>query len=191
MDDLRALAADLHAGGMSLCVDLVVNHTAREHEWAQRAMAGEEEYRDFYLTFEDRTEPDAYERTLPLVFPDFKPSNFTWSDELGRWVWTTFNAFQWDLDYRNPAVFAGMLGNLLDLANAGVDVLRLDAVPFMWKRMGTDCQNQPEVHELLEAFRAITRVVAPAVIFKAEAIVSPDVTRRTTSARASWRTTTR
>ena len=175
MDDLRALAADLHAGGMSLCADLVVNHTAREHEWAQRAMAGEEEYRDFYLTFEDRTEPDAYERTLPLVFPDFKPSNFTWSDELGRWVWTTFNAFQWDLDYRNPAVFAGMLGNLLDLANAGVDVLRLDAVPFMWKRMGTDCQNQPEVHELLEAFRAITRVVAPAVIFKAEAIVSPDV----------------
>jgi amylosucrase len=107
------------------------------------------------------------------VFPDFKPSNFSWSEELGRWVWTTFNAWQWDLDYGNPAVFAAMLGNLLHLANVGVDVLRLDAVPFMWKRLGTNCQNQPEVHELLQAYRAIVRVVAPAMAFKAEAIVSP------------------
>ena len=175
MAELSALAADLHTDGMSLCVDLVINHTAREHAWARRAMAGEEAFRDFYLTFPDRTEPDAYERTLPLVFPDFKSSNFSWSDELGRWVWTTFNEFQWDLDYRNPAVFSGMLGNLLDLANAGIDVLRLDAVPFMWKRLGSDCQNQPEVHELLAAFRAIVRVAAPGVIFKAEAIVSPQV----------------
>jgi amylosucrase len=173
VDDLRALAADLHGAGMSLCVDLVLNHTAREHEWARRAMAGEEAYRDFYLTFEDRTLPDAYERTLPLVFPDLEPGNFTWSEELGRWVWTTFNRYQWDLDYTNPAVFVAMLENLLELANTGVDALRLDAVPFMWKRLGTDCQNQPEVHELLAAFRAIARVVAPGVIFKAEAIVSP------------------
>ncbi len=171
--DLRALATDLHGAGMTLCVDLVLNHTAREHEWARRAMAGEEAYRDFYLTFADRTQPDAYERTLPLVFPDLEPGNFTWSEELGRWVWTTFNRYQWDLDYANPAVFVAMLENLLELANAGVDVLRLDAVPFMWKRLGTDCQNQPEVHELLAAFRAIARVVAPGVIFKAEAIVSP------------------
>jgi amylosucrase len=173
MQDLRTLSAALHDEGMSLCVDLVINHTAREHEWAQRAIAGDPAFRDFYLTYPDRTEPDAFERTLPLVFPDFKPSNFTWSEELGRWVWTTFNAWQWDLDYANPAVFAAMLENLLHLANAGVDVLRLDAVPFMWKRLGTNCQNQPEVHELLQAYRAIVRTVAPAVAFKAEAIVSP------------------
>jgi amylosucrase len=175
MDDLRGLAAGLRAEGMSLCVDLVINHTAREHEWAQRALAGEERFRDYYLTFADRSEPDAYEHTLPVVFPDFKPSNFTWSEELGRWVWTTFNDFQWDLNFANPAVFAGMLGNMLALAGAGVDVLRLDAVPFMWKRLGTDCQNQPEVHELLAAYRAAVRIAAPAVIFKAEAIVSPHV----------------
>ena len=173
MDDLRALSGTLHDEGMSLCVDLVINHTAREHDWAQRAIAGDAAFRDFYLTYPDRTEPDAFERTLPLVFPDFKPSNFTWSEELGRWVWTTFNTWQWDLDYANPAVFAAMLENLLFLANAGVDVLRLDAVPFMWKRLGTSCQNQPEVHELLQAYRAIVRAVAPAVAFKAEAIVSP------------------
>ena len=175
MDDLRDLSATLRGDGISLCIDLVINHTAREHQWAQRAMAGDEAFRDFYLTFPDRAGPDAYERTLPLVFPGIKPSNFTWSAELERWVWTTFNEFQWDLDYGNPAVFAAMLANLLELANAGVDVLRLDAVPFMWKRLGTDCQNQPEVHELLRAFRAIARVVAPALIFKAEAIVSPHV----------------
>ena len=173
LGDLRALAADLHGAGMSLCVDLVLNHTAREHEWARRAIAGEEATATSILTFEDRTQPDAYERTLPRVFPDLEPGNFTWSEELGRWVWTTFNRYQWDLDYANPAVFVAMLENLLELANTGVDVLRLDAVPFMWKRLGTDCQNQPEVHELLAAFRAITRVVAPGVIFKAEAIVSP------------------
>ncbi len=173
MEDLRALSAALHDEGMSLCIDLVINHTAREHEWAQRAIAGDAAFRDFYLTYPDRTEPDAFERTLPLVFPDFKPSNFTWSEELGRWVWTTFNAWQWDLDYANPAVFGAMLENLLYLTNVGVDVLRLDAVPFMWKRLGTNCQNQPEVHELLQAYRAIVRVVAPAVAFKAEAIVAP------------------
>ena len=172
-DDLRRLSAALHDEGMTLCIDLVINHTAREHDWAQRATAGDAAFRDFYLTYPDRTKPDAFERTLPLVFPDFKPSNFTWSEALGRWVWTTFNEWQWDLDYANPAVFAAMLENLLFLANAGVDVLRLDAVPFMWKRLGTNCQNQPEVHELLQAYRAIVRVVAPAMAFKAEAIVSP------------------
>ena len=127
----------------------------------------------FYRTFADRTEPDAYEATLPDVFPDTAPGSFTWEPELGRWVWTTFNAYQWDLDYANPEVFVAMAGAMLALAAAGVDVLRLDAVPFLWKRVGTDCQNQPEVHELLQAFRAAVRIAAPAVAFKAEAIVSP------------------
>jgi amylosucrase len=166
MDDLRALAADLHATGMALCVDVVVNHTAREHAWARDRPA-------YYRTFPDRSEPDEYERTLPEVFPDIAPGNFSWVPELGRWVWTTFNEYQWDLDYTNPEVFVAMARVVLDLANAGVDVLRLDAVPFLWKRLGTDCQNQPEVHQLLQALRAVARIAAPAVAFKAEAIVSP------------------
>src|SRR3954468_9491751 len=173
MDDLRALAAELRAHGMALCVDVVLNHTAREHGWARAAMAGDARKLAFYRTFADRAEPDAYELTLPEVFPDTAPGSFTWVPELKRWVWTTFNEYQWDLDWSNPEVFVAMAGVILDLAAAGVDVLRLDAVPFLWKRRGTDCQNQPEVHDLLQALRSAMRIAAPGVAFKAEAIVSP------------------
>ena len=173
MDDLRALAADLRGQDMALCVDVVLNHTAREHPWAQAALAGDLGKLAYYRTFDDRAEPDAYEATMPDVFPDTAPGSFTWVPELGRWVWTTFNDYQWDLDYSNPEVFVELARAMLGLAAAGVDVLRLDAVPFLWKRLGTDGQNQPEVHELLAAFRAVLRIAAPAVAFKAEAIVSP------------------
>ena len=173
IDDLRELAAELRAAGMALCVDVVLNHTAREHPWAVAARQGDAGGLAFYLTFADRTEPDAYERTLPEVFPETAPGNFTFDADLGRWVWTTFNAYQWDLDHANPEVFVAMAAAMLDLAAVGVDVLRLDAVPFLWKRMGTDCQNQPEVHDLLQAYRAVMRIAAPAVAFKAEAIVAP------------------
>ncbi len=117
--------------------------------------------------------PDAYEATLPEIFPDFAPGNFTFVDGLG-WVWTTFNQFQWDLNWSNPRVFLELADVLLYLANRGVEVVRLDAVAFIWKRLGTNCQNQPEVHDLMQALRACARIVAPAVAFKAEAIVSPD-----------------
>jgi amylosucrase len=173
MDQLEALTAALRRRGMSLCIDLVVNHTAAEHEWARRARQGESVYRDYYLTFADRTLPDRYEETLPEVFPDFAPGNFTWVPELERWVWTTFNTYQWDLDYANPRVFTEMVRIMCALANRGVEILRLDAVPFTWKRMGTNCQNQPEAHLLLQALRALVATVAPAVVFKAEAIVAP------------------
>jgi amylosucrase len=173
MDDLRALAGDLREQGMALCVDVVLNHTAREHAWAQAALAGDASKLAFYRTFADRTEPDAYEQTLLEVFPDTAPGSFTWEPGLGRWVWTTFNPYQWDLDWSNPAVFRAMAGVVLHLANVGVDVLRLDAVPFLWKRLGTISQNQPEVHHLLQALRSLVRIAAPAVAFKAEAIVAP------------------
>jgi len=174
MADLQALADDLHDRGIALCIDLVVNHTAREHQWAQQALAGDPTYRDCYLVFPDRTLPDAYERTLPEVFPDMAPGSFTEVPGLG-WVWTTFHDFQWDLNYANPIVFRAMLGTMFALANRGIDVLRLDAVPFLWKRMGTDCQNQPHAHLLVQAFRALTGLAAPGLALKAEAIVSPDM----------------
>ncbi len=174
MADLQALAGDLHERGIALCVDLVLNHTAQEHEWARKALAGEPGYREMYLIYPDRTEPDAYERTLPEVFPDTAPGNFTQVSGLG-WVWTSFHEYQWDLNYANPAVFRAMLGTMLGLANRGIDVLRLDAVPFLWKRLGTDGQNQPEAHLLLQAFRALTRLAAPGLVLKAEAIVSPEM----------------
>ena len=175
MDDLEQLAAALRRRGISLCIDLVVNHTAAEHDWAVRARRGEPGYRDRYFFAPDRTVPDAYERTLREVFPTFKPGNFTWLPDAQQWVWTTFNEFQWDLNYSNPVVFAEMLAVMGRLANRGVEVLRLDAVPFLWKRLGTDCENQPEAHALLRAFRALMAVVAPATVFKAEAIVPPEL----------------
>src|SRR6478609_714384 len=165
LSDLADLASALRSSGMALCIDLVLNHVAAEHPWARDPA--------FLRLFPDRVEPDAYERTLPDVFPDTAPGSFTWSDEHSSWVWTTFNAYQWDLDYTNPDVFVAMAEAMLGLARVGVDVLRLDAAPFLWKRMGTNCQNQPEVHELLQAFRAAMRIAAPAVAFKAEAIVAP------------------
>src|SRR3954452_24260323 len=165
LEDLRALAGALREAGMALCVDVVLNHVAAEHPWARDPA--------FLRLFGDRSEPDAYERTLPDVFPDLAPGSFSWSDEHAAWVWTTFNTYQWDLDYTNPDVFVAMAEAMLGLAEVGVVVLRLDAAPFLWKRMGTNCQNQPEVHELLQAFRACMRIAAPAVAFKAEAIVAP------------------
>lgn len=173
MDDLRELARALHEEDIVLALDVVMNHTAREHAWAQAALDGAERYQAFYLMFENRTLPDMYERTLPEVFPDFAPGNFTYVDALDRWVWTSFHDFQWDLNYANPDVFVCMLEEMLFLANAGTDVLRLDAVPFLWKEMGTNCRNQPEAHALLRASRALMRIAAPGVLFKAEAIVAP------------------
>ncbi|MCA9874111.1 MAG: hypothetical protein KC441_10665, partial [Anaerolineales bacterium] len=132
MDDLAHLAAQLRQQDISLCIDLVCNHTAKEHAWAQKAVAGDPIYQDYYFMYPDRTVPDQYERTVREIFPEFKSGSFTYYEEFDRWVWTTFNEFQWDLNYANPAVFAEMLDIMLFLANQGVEVLRLDAVAFMW-----------------------------------------------------------
>jgi len=173
MADLESLATALHDSGIALTIDLVLNHVAREHPWAAAARRGERHYRDYFLVFPDRTVPDQFERTLPEVFPDFAPGNFTWDDEMAAWVWTSFNDYQWDLNWSNPDVVCEFADLTLFLANRGVDCLRLDAIAFLWKRMGTDSQNQPEVHGLTRALRAVARIAAPSLLFKAEAIVGP------------------
>lgn len=173
LDDLRHLAKSLRDNGISLVLDLVLNHVAREHEWAQAARAGSERYRRYFHVFPDRAEPDAYERTLPEVFPDFAAGNFTWDPELAGWVWTTFNEWQWDVNWANPEVLEEYVEIILFLANTGVEVLRLDAIAFLWKRLGTSCQNQPEVHTITQVLRALARIACPAMAFKAEAIVGP------------------
>ncbi|GAB7189558.1 alpha-amylase family protein [Kineococcus sp. NUM-3379] len=173
VEDLRELARDLRAEGISLVLDLVLNHVAAEHPWAQAARAGDARHRGYFHVFGDREQPDAFERTLPEVFPDFAPGNFTWDPQLAGWVWTTFNSFQWDVNWANPDVFAEYADVVLFLASLGVEVLRLDAIAFLWKRIGTDCQNQPEVHAITRALRALVRVACPATVFKAEAIVAP------------------
>ncbi len=173
IDDLRALTSTLREQGISLCLDLVLNHVAREHEWAAAARSGDLEKRAYFHVYADRDVPDAYEASLPEVFPDFAPGNFTWDDELDGWVWTTFNDYQWDVDWANPSVLCEYADIIVSLANLGVEVFRLDAIAFIWKRMGTACQNQPEVHDLTQALRAVARMACPAVLFKAEAIVGP------------------
>ena len=173
MADLRELATALRRAGISLVLDLVLNHVAREHAWAAAARAGDRRYRDYFYVFDDREAPDAFERSLPEVFPQFAPGSFSWDDDLHGWVWTTFNSWQWDVRWANPDVFLEFADLVLLLANVGVEVLRLDAIAFLWKRLGTSCQNQPEVHALTQALRALVRIACPAVIFKAEAIVAP------------------
>jgi len=173
MKDLETLAADLHAAGISLTLDLVLNHVAKEHEWAEKARAGEAKYLDYFYTYVDRKVPDEYEKSLPEIFPTFAPGNFTYYEDMGRWVWTTFNEFQWDVNWSNPNLFLEYVDIIGYLANQGTDCVRLDAIAFIWKRMGTNCQNQPEVHSITQALRAISKIVTPSLIFKAEAIVGP------------------
>lgn len=174
IDELRELAHEFQQHGISLVLDFVFNHTSDEHAWARGAQAGDPEYRDYYFIFPDRSMPDAYERTLREIFPTVRRGSFTWRDDMRSWVWTTFNSFQWDLNYANPAVFRAMAGEMLFIANAGVEILRLDAVAFIWKRMGTSCENQPEAHTIIQAYNALARIAAPAMLFKSEAIVHPD-----------------
>ena len=136
-------------------------------------MGGDPACKDFYYVFADRTMPDAYDRTVREIFPDQHVGAFTQLPD-GRWIWTTFNSFQWDLNYANPAVFTAMAGEMLAIANLGAELLRMDAVAFIWKELGTSCENLPLAHNLIRAFNAVARIAAPGMLFKSEAIVHPD-----------------
>ena len=173
MAEFETVTTALRERGISVCIDLVLNHTAKEHAWAKAARKGDARYQDYYLMYDDPAVPQLHEASLVEVFPGNAPGNFTHLPDIGKWVWTTFNAHQWDLNWANPQVFLEIAKVMLFLANKGVDVLRLDAVAFMWKRMGTRCQSEPEVHMLLQALRAVCRIACPAMIHLEEAIVAP------------------
>ncbi len=174
MEDFAALAAACHERGISVCLDFVMNHSSEEHEWARRARAGEKEYQERYFFFDDYSIPGLYEQTCPQVFPTTAPGNFTWLPDCQKAVMTTFYPYQWDLNYRNPVVFNEMVGNLLYLANQGVDVVRLDAVPYIWKALGTSCRNLPEVHVIVRMMRIICEIVCPGVLLLGEVVMEPD-----------------
>jgi len=170
IDDLETLTADMRQAGIALCLDFALNHTAQEHDWARRAAAGDEDYQNHYYFFPDRSGPDEQEPLLEQVFPATAPGNFTYVEACDKWVWTTFYPYQWDLNYHNPAVLVAMLENLLKLANKGVEIFRLDAAIYIWKELGTPCRNLPQTHALLQVFRAVVSIAAPAVALKAEAV---------------------
>ena len=178
MEELAQLATELRQHGISLVVDFVFNHTSDEHEWAKRALAGDPDYQEYYRMYPNREQPDAFEKTINSVFPDERPGCFTYKNKIRKWVWTTFYNFQWDLNYENPVVFCRMAEEMLFLANMGVEILRLDAVAFLWKKLGTSCENLPEAHVLIQAFNALVKIAAPAMAFKSEAIVHPDEVTR-------------
>lgn len=172
-EDVEALADTMAQRDMLLVLDIVVNHTSNEHAWAQSARNGDKKYQDYYYVFNDRSMPDAFEQSMPEIFPANAPGNFTWDEAMGKWVMTVFNQYQWDLNYRNPDVLIEMLDVMLFWANKGVDILRLDAVAFLWKKMGSSCQNEREAHLLLQLMKDCCQVTAPGVLFIAEAIVAP------------------
>ena len=173
MEDLEALTAACHEKGMNVCMDFVMNHTSEDHEWAKRARAGEGEYMSRYFFFADPAIPAEYEKTVPQVFPTSAPGNFTWLPECGHYVMTTFYPYQWDLNYRNPRVFNEMMYNFLYLANRGMDVIRIDAVPYIWKELGTSCRNLPQVHTIVRMMRMIGEIVCPSVILLGEVVMEP------------------
>ncbi len=173
VEDISKLSESMHQRGMLLTLDVVVNHTSDEHAWAQQACAGDKAYQDFYYVFPNRNVPDMFEETMPEIFPETAPGNFTWNDQMEQWVMTVFNHYQWDLNYSNPAVFIEMVDIILFWANQGADIVRLDAVAFLWKKIGTTSQNEREAHLILQLMKDCCQVAAPGVLFIAEAIVAP------------------
>jgi len=174
MSDLTSFAKMLRKENISLCADFVFNHTSDEHRWAKKAKEGDQRFQKFYYMFDDRAMPDQYDANLREIFPDVRRGNFTWVEEAGKWVWTTFHNYQWDLNYQNPDLFNHILGEMLFMANAGVEIFRLDAIAFTGKELGTTSENRPQAHCLVRALNALTNIAAPAVVFKSEAIVHPD-----------------
>lgn len=173
MEDLAELARECHKRKMSVCLDFVMNHTSEEHVWARRARNGEKEYQDRYFFYDTYDIPAEFERTCPQVFPTTAPGNFTWLDDVKKYVMTTFYPYQWDLNYWNPYVFNTMVDHLLNLTNKGIDIIRIDAVPYIWKRLGTNCRNLPEVHNIVRMMRMICEIVCPGVLLLGEVVMEP------------------
>ena len=173
IDDLRAFQAELQAKDMYLMIDIVLNHTSHHHEWAKLAKKGIKEYQDYFYMYDDRRIPDLMDETMPEIFPESSPGSFTYDEKSDKWVMTVFHHYQWDLNYTNPRVFVEMLGNVFFYANLGVDVVRIDAPAFIWKQMGTTCQNLPEAHQLLQLIKMCVEVATPGMAILGEAIVAP------------------
>lgn len=173
LDDLQKLQLRMQQEQMHLMIDIVLNHTSHHHEWAKKARAGDPVYQEYFYMYENRSLPDQFDSTMPEIFPESSPGSFTYVKECNKWVMTVFHQYQWDLNYTNPAVFNAMLDTIFFYANLGVDILRIDAPAFIWKQLGTSCQNLPQAHNLLRLIRQCVQVAAPGMALLGEAIVAP------------------
>lgn len=174
MEDLESLTAACHEKKINVCMDFVMNHTSEDHEWARKARQGDGEYMSRYFFYDNYTIPEMYERTVPQVFPTTAPGNFTWLGDVGHYVMTSFYPYQWDLNYKNPRVFNEMMYNFLFLANKGIDIIRIDAVPYIWKELGTQCRNLKQVHTIVRMMRMISEIVCPSVLLLGEVVMEPE-----------------
>lgn len=173
LEDLQRLQQKMSGEKMYLMMDIVLNHTSHHHDWAKKAKSGDNKYQGYYYMFDDRTLPDQYEKAMPEIFPESSPGNFTYSPECDKWVMSVFHHYQWDLNFTNPLVFIEMLDIIFFYANLGVDILRIDAPAFIWKQMGSTCQNLPQAHTILRLIKQCVQVAAPGVALLGEAIVAP------------------
>ena len=174
MEDLESLTTACHKKGINVCMDFVMNHTSEDHEWAKRARQGDGEYMSRYFFFDNSYIPTLYEKTVPQVFPTTAPGNFTWLPDANHFVMTTFYPYQWDLNYKNPRVFNEMMYNFLYLANRGIDIVRIDAVPYIWKELNTPCRNLKQVHTIVRMMRMISEIVCPGVLLLGEVVMEPE-----------------
>ena len=174
MEDLESLTAACREKGIHVCMDFVMNHTSEDHQWARKARQGDGEYMSRYFFFDNPRIPEQYEKTVPQVFPTTAPGNFTWLPDAGHYVMTSFYPYQWDLNYRNPRVFNEMMYNFLYLANRGIDIVRIDAVPYIWKELGTSCRNLKQVHTIVRMMRMISEIVCPGVVLLGEVVMEPE-----------------
>jgi len=174
MEDLSDLSAACHRNGIATCLDFVMNHTSEDHEWAVKAKQGDPEAQARYFFYDNWDIPNQFEKDVPQVFPTTAPGNFSWCPEAGKVVMTTFYPYQWDLNYANPMVFNDMTEAMLNLCNHGIDIIRLDAVPYIWKQLGTNCRNLPQVHTIVRMMRLVTEVVCPGTLLLGEVVMEPD-----------------
>ena len=173
IEDLKELTSLCHEQGISCCLDFVMNHTSEDHAWAKAARAGDPQARSRYFFYDNWDIPNKYEETTPQVFPTTAPGNFTWLPDCNQVVMTTFYPYQWDLNYANCMVFNDMVDNMLFLTNCGIDVIRLDAVPYIWKELGTKSRNLPQVHTLVRMMRLVSEIVCPGVLLLGEVVMEP------------------
>ena len=174
MEDLDSLTSACHQKGINVCMDFVMNHTSEDHEWAKKARQGIGEYMSRYFFYDTTEETDMYERTVPQVFPTTAPGNFTWLADTGKYVMTSFYPYQWDLNYKNPRVFNEMMYNFLYLANRGIDIIRIDAVPYIWKELNTSCRNLMQVHTIVRMMRMIGEIVCPGILLLGDVVMEPE-----------------
>ena len=173
LNEFEILQEKMQAAGMYLMIDIVLNHTSHHHEWAQKAKAGEKEFQDCFYMYDSREIPDQFDASMPEIFPESSPGSFSYVPECNKWAMTVFHHYQWDLNYTNPAVFKAMLSNIFFYANLGVDILRIDAPAFIWKKLRTTCQNLPEAHTLLRLIKQCVHIATPGMALLGEAIVAP------------------